>query len=75
MLVEAAWTILRRKNPTNTALHEWAAGIAARRVSREAVVARARKLAGILYAMWRDGTEFDPLAIKRSIVEAPAAAA
>lgn len=58
MLVEAAWTILRRKNPANTALHEWAAGIAARRGSRVAVVALARKLAGILYAMWRDGTTF-----------------
>jgi hypothetical protein len=29
----------------------------------------------ILYAMWRDGTEFDPLAIKHSVAEAPAAAA
>jgi transposase len=58
MLVEAAWTILRRKNSVNAALHEWAAGIAARRGSRVAVVALARKLAGILYAMWRDGTEF-----------------
>jgi transposase len=58
MLVEAAWTILRRRNLVNTALHEWAAGIAARRGSRVAVVALARKLAGILYAMWRDGTTF-----------------
>jgi transposase len=59
MLVEAAWTILRRMSPGNSALHEWAAGIAARRGSRVAVVALARKLAGILYAMWRDGTKFE----------------
>ncbi|MDQ3816201.1 MAG: IS110 family transposase [Acidobacteriota bacterium] len=58
MLVEAAWTILRRRSPTNSALHEWATGIAARRGSRVAVIALARKLAGILYAMWRDGTTF-----------------
>jgi transposase len=59
MLVEAAWTILRRRSPTNAALHDWAAAIAARRGSRVAVVALARKLAGILYAMWRDGASFE----------------
>ena len=58
MLVEAAWTILRRRGAANARLHDWAAGIAARRGSRVAVVALARKLAGILYAMWRDGTSF-----------------
>jgi transposase len=58
MLVEAAWTILRRRSAANAALHDWAAKIAARRGSRVAVVALARKLAGILYAMWRDGTSF-----------------
>jgi transposase len=58
MLVEAAWCILRRKNAANASLHDWAAGIAARRGARVAVVALARKLAGILYAMWRDSTAF-----------------
>lgn len=58
MLVEAAWCILRRRNAANAGLHDWAIGLAARRGSRVAVVALARKLAGILYAMWRDGTEF-----------------
>jgi transposase len=58
MLVEAAWTILRRRSAANAALHEWVTGIARRRGSRVAVVALARKLAGILYAMWRDGTRF-----------------
>jgi hypothetical protein len=38
-------------------------------------VALARRLAGTLYAMWRDGTEFDPLAIERSVAETTAAAA
>ena len=40
-----------------------------------ACVALARKLAGILYAMWRDGTEFDPQASGRSAEAAAAAAA
>ncbi len=63
MLVEAAWTILRRRSATNAALHDWAAKIAARRGSRVAVVALARKLAGILYAIWRDGTSFTAQAL------------
>jgi transposase len=58
MLVEAAWCILRLKNAANASLHDWAAGIAARRGSRVAVVALARKLAGVLFAMWRDSTVF-----------------
>lgn len=33
--------------------------IAARRGKAMAVVALARRLAGILFALWRDGTEFD----------------
>lgn len=75
LLVEAAWALLRWRNAKNEALYDWAMRIAARRGRARACVALARKLAGILYAMWRDGTEFDPLAIKRSVVEAPAAAA
>lgn len=60
LLVEAAWTILRRSSPTNLTLHAWAKRIAERRGQRVAVVALARKLAGILFVMWRDGTNFEP---------------
>jgi transposase len=74
LLVEAAWTILRRRSAANAALHEWAAAIAARRGSRVAVVALARKLAGILYAMWRDGTGFTARGIEPDDVTARAAA-
>lgn len=59
LLVEAAWRLLRSKDPDSAALCAWARGIAARRGSRIAVVALARRLAGILYAMWRDGVPFD----------------
>lgn len=46
LLVESAWTILRRGSPTNLALHAWAKRIAERRGQRVAVVVLARKLAG-----------------------------
>jgi len=66
LLVEAAWCILRRKKkPETTLLREWADRIALRRGSHVAAVALARRLAGILYAMWRDGTEYDPAQIGR----------
>ncbi len=59
LLVEAAWRILR----------------SARRGSRIAVVAVARRLAGILYAMWRDGAPYDAGKIRRprSARQSPAA--
>jgi transposase len=59
LLVEAGWRILRSKSPETAALREWALRIAARRGTRVAVVALARRLAGILFAMWRDGRAYD----------------
>jgi transposase len=60
LLVEAGWRILRSKGEETAALRAWALGIAHRRGKRIAVVALARRLAGILYAMWRDGEAYDP---------------
>jgi transposase len=60
LLVEAAWSLLRWKTERTRALHEWYARIAQRRGKATAVVALARKLAGIMFAVWRDGTQFDP---------------
>jgi transposase len=60
LLVEAAWALLRWKTPQTEALHEWATRIAVRRGKATAVVALARKMAGIMFAIWRDGTEFNP---------------
>jgi transposase len=54
LLVEAGWRMLRSKDAETEALRAWALGIAARRGKRIAVMALARRLAGILYAMWRD---------------------
>jgi len=58
LLVEAAWRILRSKSEDTAALRTWALLIAARRGKRIAVVALARRLAGIVYAMWRDGSPY-----------------
>ena len=58
LLVEAAWCILRSRSPQTQELREWADRVATRRGRRVAVVALARRLAGILFAMWRDGTEY-----------------
>jgi transposase len=60
LLIQAAVSILRRRPPEADALRAWALGIAARRGKQIAVVALARRLAGILYALLRDGTVFIP---------------
>lgn len=62
--VEAGWRILRSKDATAEALRAWALGIAARRGKRIAVVALARRLAGILYAMWRNQRPYDPAQLR-----------
>jgi len=59
LLVEAGWRILRAKDADTAALRRWGLAIAARRGKRIAVVAVARRLAGILYAMWRDRQPYD----------------
>jgi transposase len=58
LLIQAAVSILRRRPPEAEALRTWALRIAARRGKHVAVVALARRLAGILYALLRDGTVF-----------------
>ena len=58
MLVQAAWTIMRLRDRDDP-LKRWADHLANTRGKRIAVVALARKLAGVLWAMWRDGTVYD----------------
>jgi transposase len=58
LLVEAAWTVLRGKE--DDPLRSWARQLARRRGHRIAVVALARRLVGILWAIWRDGTVYEP---------------
>ena len=54
MPVQASWVIWRGRSPAGADLRAWAHALAARRGRRIAVVALARRLSRILYAMWRD---------------------
>lgn len=58
MLIQAAWTCWRSRSVRTTHLRTWADALAARRGKRIAVVALARRLRRILFAIWRDGTTF-----------------
>lgn len=58
LLIQAAWSVLRTRQ--GDPMGQWALGVASRRGKRTAVVALARKLAGIMFAIWRDGTEYNP---------------
>lgn len=57
LLVQAAWTA-RRTAPTHPMVL-WSLEVEKRRGKRMAIVALARKMAGILFALWRDGTLYD----------------
>jgi transposase len=56
--VQAAWAAKRTR--PHDPLQLWARRLDKRRGKRVAAVAVARKLAGILYALWRDGTSYEP---------------
>jgi transposase len=58
LLVQAAWSVMRSAGE-HEPLKLWANAIAARRSKNVAVVALARRLVGVLWALWRDGTVYD----------------
>ncbi|HYE88487.1 MAG TPA: IS110 family transposase [Vicinamibacterales bacterium] len=57
LLIQAAWVCWR--TPRSAALRAWVDRLAARRGKRIAVVALARRLSRILFALWRDESVFD----------------
>jgi transposase len=57
-LVQAAWCIMRGRG--EDPLRTWARSVERRRGKRIAVIALARRLAGVLWAMWRHGRAYDP---------------
>ena len=59
LLVQASWALLCNANPDDP-LRRWGESVAQRRGRRIAVIAIARRLAGVLWALWRDGTVYDP---------------
>jgi transposase len=58
LLVQASWSLWRTRR--SEPLVHWANRVAERRGRAIAVVALARKLAGILFALWRDNSEYKP---------------
>ena len=56
-LVQAAWSA--RRCAKNDPMVQWSLEVEKRRGKRVAIVALARKMAGMLYAIWRDGTKYD----------------
>ena len=62
-LVQAAWNV-RRYRP-NDPITQWALGIEHRRGKLVATVAVARKLAGVMFAIWRDGNTYEEQYAKR----------
>jgi transposase len=69
LLVQAALSILHRRRPEAEALRIWGKRLAARRGKKVATVALARRLAGILYALLRDGTTYNPRVLQPEVVE------
>jgi transposase len=74
LLVQVAVSILRVRHPGTAALRDWAVRLAGRRGRFIGVVALARRLAGILYALLRDGTRYDPTRLRPTPRAVPVAA-
>jgi transposase len=69
LLVQASWVIWRGRSAAGARLRTWAHALAARRGRRIAVVALARRLSRILFALWRDRAEFS-VAHRRAVTAA-----
>jgi transposase len=57
-LMQASWGLIRMGR-SDDPLQQWAKAVASRRGKFIAAVALARRLAGILWAMWKDDTAYD----------------
>jgi transposase len=69
LLIQGAWSIWRSR-ASGRALHDWVHRLADRRGRGVAIVALARRLARILWAMWRDGQDFAPARVSKIVVAA-----
>jgi transposase len=69
VLVQASWVIWRSPRGSGT-LHAWVRRLAERRGRRVAIVGLARRLARVLYAMWRDGVDFRTELVSHAAVAA-----
>jgi len=59
VLIQAAWVAKRFRS--NDPMVKWATRIEERRGKHIAVVALARKISGVMFALWRDQTRYSPL--------------
>ena len=57
-LIQAAWCARRARG--HHPMVEWSLELERRRGKVVAITALARKLAGIMFAVWRDGSVYDP---------------
>jgi transposase len=69
LLIQSAWAALRSR-PTDPMVL-WATRIAQRRGRFVAIVALARKIAGVLFALWRDGSEYRSTRSAQLLVPTP----
>jgi transposase len=72
LLVQAAWAAKRTAPRDPMVL--WSKEVEKRRGKKVAAVALARKMAGILFALWRDGTLYSPLENRHDATPAEEAA-
>ncbi len=63
-LIQAAWVAFRQC--PDDPMVKWAKQIAARRGNPIAVVALARKMSGVMYALWRDQSSYQPTKAARN---------
>jgi len=63
VLGQACWNAWRMR--PHDPMVRWARQVAERRGRAIAIVGMTRKLAGILFALWRDGTTYDPTRLER----------
>lgn len=66
LLVQSAWAVLT-KSPEDDPLRLWGESIVKRRGKPIAAIAVARRLVGILWAMWRHDTVYEPAALGRKV--------
>lgn len=67
-LTQSAWCMVRHR-PTDP-LIRWFQAVAGRRGKKIAIVALCRKVAGILYAMWRDNQPYDAAKAAKAVLAA-----
>lgn len=73
LLVQSAHTLMNKRSRANEPLYVWARAVEMRRGRRVAVVALARRLARILYAIWRDEAEYSHVVLTQAAERRPAA--